>query len=137
VCSSRHQIEDGREANEQNERTTYFSEIINLLSRPPTEFPDALPRVKRILEILPPAPPLPPRQQTEAELAKEVEKDVQAREMMIISFTGLVQDFMRKFRKVTATVRVCLFLPLLRYSLLVNNWFPAGETHRKVNNADG
>jgi len=63
--------------------------------------------VKRVLEILPPAPPLPPRQQTEAELAKEVEKDVQAREMMIISFTGLVQDFMRKFRKVTATVRVC------------------------------
>jgi len=74
--------------------------------------------VKRVLEILPPAPPLPPRQQTEAELAKEAEKDVQAREMMIISFTGLVQDFMRKFRKVTATVRVCslfafiLILPL-------------------------
>jgi hypothetical protein len=67
--------------------------------------------VKRVLEILPPAPPLPPRQQTEAELAKEAEKDVQAREMMIISFTGLVQDFMRKFRKVTATVRVGLFLP--------------------------
>jgi hypothetical protein len=53
-------------------------------------------------------------------LAKEAEKDVQAREMMIISFTGLVQDFMRKFRKVTATVRVFPFflsilltLPLL------------------------
>lgn len=64
-----------------------------------------------MLEILPPAPPLPPRQQTEAELAKEAEMDVQAREMMIISFTGLVQDFMRKFRKVTATVRVCLSFP--------------------------
>lgn len=73
---------------------------------PPTEFPDALPRRKRVLEILPPAPPLPPREQTEAEIAKEHEKDVQAREMMIISFTGLMQDFMRKFRKVTATVRV-------------------------------
>lgn len=73
---------------------------------PPTDFPDALPRRKRILEILPPAPPLPPREKTEAEIAKEHEKDVQAREMMIISFTGLVQDFMRKFRKVTATVRV-------------------------------
>jgi hypothetical protein len=74
---------------------------------PPTEFPDAVPRRKRILEILPPAPPLPPRVQTEQEIAREHEKDVQAREMMIISFTGLVQDFMRKFRKVTATVRVC------------------------------
>jgi len=74
---------------------------------PPTEFPDAVPRRKRVLEILPPAPPLPPRVQTEQEIAREHEKDVQAREMMIISFTGLVQDFMRKFRKVTATVRVC------------------------------
>jgi hypothetical protein len=108
----------------QDERTTYFSEIITLLSRPPTEFPDALPRVRRVLEILPPAPPLPPRQQTEAELAKEAEKDVQAREMMIISFTGLVQDFMRKFRKVTATVRVCplsasilIFLPTFSFFL--------------------
>ena len=72
--------------------------------------------MKRVLEILPPAPPLPPRQQTEAELAKEIEKDVQAREMMIISFTGLVQDFMRKFRKVTATVRVCpSFYPILLF----------------------
>ena len=77
---------------------------------PPTEFPDALPRKKRVLEILPAAPPLPPRQKTEAEIAKEHEMDVQAREMMIISFTGLIQDFMRKFRKVTATVRVCLLI---------------------------
>ena len=74
-----------------------------------------------MLEILPPAPPLPPRQQTEAELAKEAEKDVQAREMMIISFTGLVQDFMRKFRKVTATVRV---RPLLLFSF---SFYPSSQ----------
>jgi hypothetical protein len=82
--------------------------------------------VKRVLEILPPAPPLPPRQQTEAELAKEAEKDVQAREMMIISFTGLVQDFMRKFRKVTATVRVCPILAsILSYPFtLLPPFFP-------------
>jgi hypothetical protein len=95
-------------ANEQDERSSYFSEILKLVQMPPTEFPDALPRKKRVLEILPPAPPLPPRVQTEAEIAREHEKDVQAREMMIISFTGLIQDFMRKFRKVTATVRVSI-----------------------------
>jgi len=68
-------------------------------------------------------------------LAKEAEKDVQAREMMIISFTGLVQDFMRKFRKVTATVRVCpqfssiLFFPphflfLLASPLFISIFLP-------------
>jgi hypothetical protein len=52
--------------------------------------------------------------------------------MMIISFTGLVQDFMRKFRKVTATVRVCLlrsiliFLPtfLSLHSLSLSPYLP-------------
>lgn len=83
---------------------------------PPTAFPDALPRRKRILEELPLAPPLPPRQPTEAELARDAERDLQAREMMILSFTGLVQEFMRKFRKVVASVRVRVVPPCARGS---------------------
>jgi hypothetical protein len=59
-----------------------------------------------VLEVLPPAPPLPPRQPTEAELQRELERDNNARNMMILSFASLLQEFMKKYRKVAANARV-------------------------------
>ena len=95
-------------ANEpQVERAEYFASLTEAFHRPPSDFPDALPRQKRILEILPPAPPLPLRKPTEAEIQRELEKDQSARNMMILSFTSLVQEFLKKFRKVVAGVKVC------------------------------
>jgi len=91
---------------DQAERSAYFRPLIETLQTPPTTFPDALPRKPRQLEILPLAPPLPPRQPTEAELQRELERDRNARDMMVLSFTSLVQEFLKKFRKVVATVRV-------------------------------
>ncbi|KAK8844545.1 hypothetical protein IAR55_006392 [Kwoniella newhampshirensis] len=88
-----------------SERTTYFADLIEAISRPPTEFPDGVPRRKRVLEILPLAAPLPPRQPTEAELAREEEKDQAARNMMVVSFTNLVQEFMKRYRKVVLGVK--------------------------------
>jgi hypothetical protein len=60
------------------------------------------------LEVLPLAPPLPPRIPTEAEIQRDLERDKNTRDVMVISFTGLVQEFLKKFRKVVASVRVSL-----------------------------
>ncbi|WWD22907.1 hypothetical protein CI109_107402 [Kwoniella shandongensis] len=87
------------------ERSAYFADLVEAVKRPPTEFPDGVPRRKRVLEILPLAAPLPPRLPTEAELAREEEKDQAARNMMILSFTSLVQEFMKRYRKVATTVK--------------------------------
>jgi hypothetical protein len=59
-----------------------------------------------VLEQLPLAAPLPPRAPTEAEIAREAERDNNARNMLVISFTSLVGEFMKKYRKVTSSVKV-------------------------------
>ncbi|WVQ73329.1 hypothetical protein IAR50_002897 [Cryptococcus sp. DSM 104548] len=87
------------------ERKAYFADLVESVRRPPTDFPDGVPRKKRVLEVLPLAKPLPPRQPTEAEKAREEEKDQAARNMMVVSFTNLVQEFMKRYRKVAASVR--------------------------------
>ena len=81
---------------------------MDALQRPPNDFPDALPRRKRTFSPLPLAPPLPPRSPTEAELAREIEMDINARNMLVISFTSLVQEFLKKYRKVVASVKVSI-----------------------------
>ena len=90
----------------QDERALYFQPLIETLERPPSDFPDALPRRKRILLPLPLAPPLPPRIPTEADIAREAERDNNARNMLVVSFTALVGEFLKKYRKVVASVRV-------------------------------
>ncbi|ODO09933.1 hypothetical protein I350_02156 [Cryptococcus amylolentus CBS 6273] len=87
------------------ERKAYFADLVESVRRPPTDFPDGVPRKKRVFEVLPLAKPLPPRQPTEAEKAREEEKDQAARNMMVVSFTNLVQEFMKRYRKVAASVR--------------------------------
>jgi hypothetical protein len=39
-------------------------------------------------------------------MQREVERDNNARNMMVLSFTSLVQEFLKKFRKVVAGVKV-------------------------------
>jgi hypothetical protein len=94
----------------QDERADYFSDLLAAIQRAPNEFPDAIPRKPRVLEELPLAAPLPPRAPTEAEIAREAERDHNARNMLVVSFTQLVQEFMRKYRKVVSSVRVSRFL---------------------------
>lgn len=88
------------------QREEFFAEILAAASRPPIDFPDGVPRKRRVLEVLPPAPPLPPRQPTEAEVAREAERDVAARNMLFVSFSSLVSEFMKKYRRPVAFVKV-------------------------------
>ncbi|WWC85468.1 uncharacterized protein L201_000332 [Kwoniella dendrophila CBS 6074] len=89
----------------RSERTAYFADLFAALHRPPTEFPDGMPRKKRVFEVLPLAAPLPPRQPTAAELLREEEKDQAARDMIFQSFVHLVRDFLKRHRKVIASVK--------------------------------
>ncbi|EIW73387.1 hypothetical protein TREMEDRAFT_70962 [Tremella mesenterica DSM 1558] len=88
-----------------SDRSAYFADLIASFHKPPTAFPDAIPRRKRILETLPLADPLPPRQPSEAEIARDLERDNQARQMMILSFASFFQELGKKYRKVAASVR--------------------------------
>ncbi|OXG18691.1 ATPase [Cryptococcus neoformans Tu401-1] len=88
-----------------SERSAYFTDLLTTVRKPPTDFPDGVPRRKRVLEDLPLAAPLPPRQPTEAERARDEEKDQAARNMMVVSFTNLVKEFMKRYRKVVASVK--------------------------------
>ncbi|KAL7420143.1 TAT-binding protein-like protein 7, AAA ATPase [Cryptotrichosporon argae] len=87
------------------QRAAFFADVLACVTRPPTDFPDALPRRKRVLEALPLAPPLPPRKPTEAELARETERDLAARNMMQMSFNSLVAEFNKKYKRATAAIR--------------------------------
>ncbi|WWC57746.1 uncharacterized protein I303_100280 [Kwoniella dejecticola CBS 10117] len=95
----------GLELPTQSERTAYFSDLLAAIHRPPTEFPDGIPRKKRVFEVLPLAAPLPPRQPTAAELLREEEKDQAARDMLFHSFVNLVRDFLKRHRKVVASIK--------------------------------
>ncbi|WWC67172.1 uncharacterized protein I206_101079 [Kwoniella pini CBS 10737] len=95
----------GLELPTQFERSAYFSDLLAAIHRPPTEFPDGIPRKKRVFEVLPLAAPLPPREPTAAELLREDEKDQAARDMIFQSFVHLVRDFLKRHRKVVASVK--------------------------------
>lgn len=90
---------------DSGKRATFFAELLETVQRPPNEFSDGVPRKKRVLEILPPAEPLPPRKPTEAEVQREMERDVAARNMLFVSFSSLIAEFMRKYRRPASVVK--------------------------------
>ncbi|KAI9632145.1 putative TAT-binding protein [Dioszegia hungarica] len=92
------------------ERTAYFAPLLAQIALPPSSWPDALPRRPRVLEQLPLAPPLPARLPTEAEVAKERERDLNARNMMVLSFTSLVAEFGRKYKRIVLSVKEDAFV---------------------------
>lgn len=87
------------------QREAFFLDLLDSVQRPPNEFPDGVPRKKRVLEILPPAEPLPPRKPTEAEVQRELERDAAARNMLFVSFSSLIAEFMRKYRRPASIVK--------------------------------
>lgn len=91
---------------DQDERTAYFASLVETYAKPPTAFPDALPRRKRVLEILPLAPPLPPRPPTQAEIERDLEEDEKARHMMLLSFSPLWPDVEKKYGRFAISAKV-------------------------------
>lgn len=59
----------------EESRRKFFEELLDYVKKPPTLFPDAVKRRRRILEVLPVAPPLPPRELSAAEIAVQERQD--------------------------------------------------------------
>lgn len=59
----------------EERRAAFFQELIDYVKKPPSQFPDAVKRRRRVLEALPVAPPLPPREPSAAELAAQEQQD--------------------------------------------------------------
>lgn len=85
-------------------RVAFFRNIAQLAARPPTEFVDALPRRRRVLEELPIAPPRPPRQLTAYELRVQEENDARQLEHLKFRLGLVLGELRKKFKKFTRDV---------------------------------
>jgi SpoVK/Ycf46/Vps4 family AAA+-type ATPase len=89
---------------DEESRRAFFKEIFDHVIRPPTEFPDALPRRKRVLEELPKAPPRPPRKLTQAELQQQADNDAKLLEHLKYRLGPVLAELRKKFKKFTRDV---------------------------------
>ena len=89
---------------DRESRHKFFKEIFDHIIRPPTEFPDALPRRKRVLEELPKAPPRPPRKLTQAELQQQADNDAKLLEHLKYRLGPVLAELRKKFKKFTRDV---------------------------------
>ncbi|SCZ90409.1 BZ3500_MvSof-1268-A1-R1_Chr1-3g01971 [Microbotryum saponariae] len=81
------------------QRRTFFNDVIDGVRRPPNEFPDVMPRRKRILAELPIAPPPPPREPTAAEVEAQTAADKQLMDYLIWRLTPILSDLKKTFRR--------------------------------------
>lgn len=93
-------------APDAEKREAFFKDLVDNVQRPPTAFPDGVPRKKRILEVLPVAPPLPPRQPTAAEIAAQAENDMRVKAMLISRLGPLLQELKRKYKRFSKSAKV-------------------------------
>jgi hypothetical protein len=72
---------------------------LSSIARKPTEYPDAMPRKKRVLEVLPIAPPLPPREPTAAELEQQAQSDARIREYLKFRLGPVIAELRKRNKK--------------------------------------
>jgi hypothetical protein len=63
-----------------------------------------------VLEQLALAAPLPERQRSQAEIEAEHERDKSAMNMMVLSFTGLLSDWAKRYKRLVLQLKVGLLL---------------------------
>ncbi|KAK4057556.1 TAT-binding protein-like protein 7, AAA ATPase [Microbotryomycetes sp. JL221] len=85
----------------QMQRGRFFEEVMNAIQRPPNEFPDAMPRRKRVLEKLPIAPPPPPREPTEAEIKAQTENDQRLLEYLKWKMGPILNELKKRYKRFT------------------------------------
>ncbi len=91
----------------QEQRLAFFQSLLDYLRMPPSQFPDGIPRRKRILEELPIAPPPPPKPPSEAAIAQQAAKDTTLREILTYRLGPILADLKKKHRKATLSAGVC------------------------------
>jgi hypothetical protein len=88
----------------------FFGNLLEAIRRKPTEYTDAMPRKKRVLEDLPVAPPLPPREPTAAELEQQAQNDAKLREYLKFRLGPILQDLKRRFKRFSKPMNVGLLV---------------------------
>ncbi|KAF8520270.1 AAA-domain-containing protein [Hysterangium stoloniferum] len=83
----------------REQRSMFFQDLIKSVQQPPSEFPDAVKRRRRILEKLPIAPPIAPRAPTAAELAQQEQKDEQTVTMLKFRLGHVLMELKKKFKR--------------------------------------
>ncbi|KAI0763215.1 hypothetical protein BC629DRAFT_1583945 [Irpex lacteus] len=83
------------------QRDRFFEPLVKDILRPPNQFPDGIPRKKRVLEELPIAPPLEPRAPTAAELAMQQESDLRTITFLRYRLGPILTELKRKFKRFT------------------------------------
>lgn len=83
----------------QAQRTAFFDETLSSIARKPTEYPDAMPRKKRVLEELPLAAPLPPREPTASELEAQAQSDARIREYLKFRLGPVIAELRKRNKK--------------------------------------
>ncbi|KAI0092884.1 hypothetical protein BDY19DRAFT_926936 [Irpex rosettiformis] len=84
-----------------DQRDRFFEPLIKDVLRPPNQFPDGIPRKKRVLEELPLAPPIQPRAPTAAELAMQQESDMRTMTFLRYRLGPILTELKRKFKRFT------------------------------------
>lgn len=82
------------------QREQFFRELLQGIYRPPTEYPDGLPKRRRVLEALPTAPPLPPKPPSAAAIQAQKQKDTTLREILTYRLGPILAELKKKHRRV-------------------------------------
>ncbi|BGP44653.1 TAT-binding protein-like protein 7, AAA ATPase [Rhodotorula kratochvilovae] len=82
-----------------DQRQAFFDEVITALNRPPSEYPDGMPRRKRVLEKLPIAPPPPPREPTAAEIAQLQQNDLRLLEYLKWKLGPVLSELKKRYKR--------------------------------------
>ncbi|KAH9825030.1 hypothetical protein DFH28DRAFT_1016425 [Melampsora americana] len=85
-------------------RESFFSETFASINRPPNQFPDGIPRKKRILEVLPKAPPRAPRQPTQSELDSQLAQDQKLVEYLKFRLGPVLNELKKKHKRFTKSI---------------------------------
>lgn len=85
-------------------RRAYFADVSRQAARPPTEFADALPKRRRVLEELPKAAPRPPRMPTQLEIREQADHDARLLEHLKFRLGPVLAELRKKFKKFSRDV---------------------------------
>lgn len=88
------------------QRSLFFADTFASIRRTPTEFPDGIPRKKRVLEVLPKAPPRAPRQPTQSELDSQLAQDRRQVEYLKFRLGPVLNELKKKHKRFIKPVGV-------------------------------
>lgn len=90
---------------------------MNGIQRPPNQFPDAMPRRKRILAELAIAPPPPPRVLSPAEIRSLEEQDQKLIEILKWRLGPILHELKKRYKKFTRSLWVRVVSSFYRYTM--------------------